>query len=149
MTKNIVKKIKDEPIKEDKKLIISDKQQLSEIFEGAFNNSAMDNNSNDNSVKELEIGKLVLAMIKNPEFLNSTTNLSMDEVSDLSDAYYLNLIFDSDLIDEYISRYQSLKRSETQQPRNMLTILSELSGKNYNVQQDGTFSRIIGKLKGQ
>ena len=154
MVKKIIKNKEDiSKNKEDisknikKELVVNNVDELKKIYEESFDSSKINSSQMiDNSVKELELGKLVLQMIKNPDYLNSTTNLTEDEVGDLVDGYYLNLIFDSDLIDEFLSRHQTLKRSQTKNPKNLLEILISLTGKNLELDEQTGIRKIIGNL---
>lgn len=113
-----------------------EKQEFSETQINSFKEIITDSlggfDSNpdlNDSAKELETAKLILASILNEKYNDSTSNLNEEEIDDISDAYYLNLIFQDQLVDEKIKRYIALKRSYTKDPKNLLTILSEIVGK--------------------
>jgi len=136
------KEIKPEKTKE-KELII-DKENTQSILAEALS-GLIPNPNQDNSTKDLETAKVVIGMIMNPIHLNSTSNLSLDEIDDLSDAYYLNTVFNNPLIAKKIITYIELKRSQTDNPKNLLTILSDIVGKGMDALPESTgISKFFG-----
>jgi len=133
-----------EPVQQ---LGITDESSLKNILSEAFS-GADSTGGKDDSYKELETAKLIIATFLNPAYINSTSNLSAEEIDDISDAYYMNLIFDDELIDKKITSFIELKRSETKEPKNLLSFLSEIAGKGIDAnrmnQNNGLISRFIG-----
>lgn len=129
-------------VKKESTLNDSQLTELKDILNGAFGGS--DNSDLSNSIKELETAKLILAIITDGKNLDSTTNLNEDEIEDLANARYLNLIFDDELVDEFIIRYESLKRSQTKESKNLLNILADITGKVNDSAFNNGFSRILG-----
>lgn len=138
-----MKEKNEKSVKKESSLNDSQLTELKDILNGAFGDS--DNNGDlSNSIKELETAKLILAIITDGKNLDSTTNLNEEEIEDLANARYLNLIFDDELVDEFIIRYESLKRSQTKESKNLLNILADITGKVNDSTFNNGFSRILG-----
>lgn len=124
-------------------------EDLEKIIQSEFSKN-IDKEKSDKSdntdYRELQIANLALSTMMNPINLNSTSNLSEDEIDDLSDAYYLNSIFQDELIDIKIRTYIELKRSQTTEPKNMLQVISDIVGKTIPQQREnsGLLNRFVG-----
>lgn len=142
----MVEKIKKEKsVKKDSQFNDSQLTELKSILTDAFGGDSENGGIDTNSIKELETAKLILAIITDSKNLDSTTNLNEEEIEDLANARYLNLIFNDELIDEFCIRYESLKRSQTKESKNLLNILAEITGKvNDSMVGSSGFSRILG-----
>lgn len=115
--------------KKEEKLNESVVSQLAEIVNSSLGkDSGITNNTND--AEKLETIKIILASILMEKHLESLTNLNDSQIDDINDAFYLYEYFDNPIILNFIEHRLKLSRSIIQnQPKNLLTILSELAGK--------------------
>jgi hypothetical protein len=121
----------------------SDSEELKDVLMGAFGDRTGSPVQSD-SIKELETAKVVLGTMMNPHHLNSTTNLREEEIEDIANALMMDEILDCPMIRAFCTPYLELKRSQTDQPKNMLSIMSEIVGHAIPQQENTGLSRILG-----
>lgn len=68
--------------------------------------------SNDDTLKNLELAKIIVKEILNPNHLDSLSSISNIQVTDFTNAKLLNTYYRIPEIDEYIDNFLSYKRSE-------------------------------------
>lgn len=98
--------------------------------------------SNDESLKSLELAKIIVKEILNENNILSLSSIKSEQVIDLVHAKLLNSYYQIDEIDDYINNFLLLKRSE-----NALLLHSfekMIMYKNdENINNPGFFSRIL------
>lgn len=108
-------------------------------------NTVNSNNNNDiESMKQLEIAKIIVEKTLNNENLKSLTFLNNEQVDDIVKAKLLNVYYNIPEIDQYIQDYLQLKRSSNDGTLiRLFTKMAMFNNESDEVGQKGFFSRIL------
>lgn len=118
-----------------------DRDELKDVVNTLITDSLINTESSGSniSLKELELAKIIINEVFASRNLKSTTNLNRVEIDDISDAIMINKIFKSKMIDVKILSFMELKRSESDKPTNLISLLlSNLQAK----EDEGKTSRL-------
>jgi len=118
-----------------------DRDELKDVVNTLITDSLINTESSGSniSLKELELAKIIINEVFASRNLKSTTNLNRVEIDDISDAIMINKIFKSTMIDVKILSFMELKRSESDKPTNLISLLlSNLQAK----EDEGKTSRL-------
>lgn len=139
--------LKKKKIEDDKSFSESQITQLSELVSSTFNDTS---NISSNDAEKLESIKIILASILNDSNLESLTNLTEEEISDINDAFYLYHYYQNPLIMIFIEHRLKLARSVIyEKPKNLLSIFSDIANKSNGYNENGENRSILGKLRGK
>lgn len=125
----------------------SDKLDIADIIDAVNkkDNTVNPNNNNDiESMKQLEIAKIIVEKTLNDENLKSLTFLNNEQVDDIVKARLLNVYYNIPEIDQYIKDYLELKRSSNDGTLiRLFTKMAMFNNESDEVGQKGFFNRIL------
>lgn len=124
-----------------------DKLDIADIIDAVNkkDNTVNPNNNNDiESMKQLEIAKIIVEKTLNDENLKSLTFLNNEQVDDIVKARLLNVYYNIPEIDQYIKDYLELKRSSNDGTLiRLFTKMAMFNNESDEVGQKGFFNRIL------
>ena len=134
---------------EEKQFSESDLKLISELNKSTFDETIQKEKSEQEQYKELQIAHLTLKAMMDFKNLQSLTSISSDEAEDISNARYLNLIFNDPLIESFCDNYLELSRSVTTQAdrKNFVSVIADMVGRSF-VQppaNQGLMASIMGR----
>lgn len=125
----------------------TDKLDIADIIDAVNkkDNTVNPNNNNDiESMKQLEIAKIIVEKTLNDENLKSLTFLNNEQVDDIVKARLLNVYYNIPEIDQYIKDYLELKRSSNDGTLiRLFTKMAMFNNESDEVGQKGFFNRIL------
>lgn len=136
--------LKKEP--ETKSFSPQQSNEMRNFWNNAFNGD--NKKESDNDIKDLETIKLILSSIMDDRNLESLSSLTKGQIDDINDAFILFEIFEDPLILNFIMHRLQLNRSLTTEPKNLLSIFSDIAGKATGFIDDSLNGSILGKRFG-
>ena len=116
--------------------------RVNDVEEDKKNSNKSNNTIDIDSLKALEIGKIIVQESLNLDNLKSLTFINPEQIDDIVKARLLNAYYNIPEIDEYISDYLQLKRSENGQLMK-LYVKMVMFNNEQNEEKKGFFSRIL------
>lgn len=132
--------------KNENNLTEKDKEDIKNVVEDSIYKEP-DETPQEQQYKDLEAIKIVLKEVFEESHLSSTTNLEQDEIEDIGDAEFINLVFNNPLIATKLQAHKQLKRSLTKEPTNLLSALFTLGNRSLIDQTVNPINRILGRQK--
>ena len=102
-----------------------------------------DSNLNLESLKALEIAKIIVQETLNHKNLNSLSLINMEQVDDIVKAKLLNNYYQIPEIDEYINNFLQLKRSQEGQLIKLFVKMTMFNNQNDENNNKNIFQRIL------
>ena len=116
--------------------------KVNDVEEDKKNGNRSNNSIDIDSLKALEIGKIIVQESLNLDNLQSLTFINPDQIDDIVKARLLNAYYNIPEIDNFISDYLQLKRSENGQLMK-LYVKMVMFNNEQNEEKKGFFSRIL------
>ena len=116
--------------------------KVNDVEEDKKNGNRSNNPIDIDSLKALEIGKIIVQESLNLDNLKSLTFINPDQIDDIVKARLLNSYYNIPEIDNFISDYLQLKRSENGQLMK-LYVKMVMFNNEQNEEKKGFFSRIL------
>lgn len=120
---------------------------ISDIIESVNkkNNDNNDSTSNDNieSMKNLELAKIIIQKTLDKENLDSLTFINNEQIQDIVNARLLNVYYNIPEIDSYITDFLELKRSNDGVLIKLFTKMAMFNNENEETNNKGFFSRVL------
>ena len=116
--------------------------KVNDVEEDKKNGNRSNNTIDIDSLKALEIGKIIVQESLNLDNLKSLTFINPDQIDDIIKARLLNAYYNIPEIDDYITNYLQLKRSEGGQLMK-LYVKMVMFNNEQNDEKKGFFSKIL------
>ena len=116
--------------------------RVNDVEEDKKNSNKSNNAIDIDSLKALEIGKIIVQESLNLDNIKSLTFINPEQIDDIVKARLLNAYYNIPEIDGYISDYLQLKRSENGQLMKLFVKMVMFNNEQ-NEEKKGFFSRIL------